>query len=107
MSLVRDSHYERGIALTGAGSFAEAMAEFKLAIQEDPEHAMAHQELLLPFYREDNVRDAEASARRALELNPALAVAELALCLIPELDRDGEAEEHFERALSLRPDDKQ
>jgi serine/threonine protein kinase len=90
----------------------EAIEWYRRAIEIDPEYALAYAGIadsssLLYMYREatpENLRRAEESSRKALELNPDLAEAHASFGLALSLrKRWKEAAEAFERALELDP----
>ena len=97
-----------------AGEWTDALAAFGSAINEDTTYAHAHAMLAVTIYlyahlqRDDrwdgNLQDAERSARRALQIDPAEAKACNILGQV--LDWQGRHDEslaHLERAVGLNP----
>jgi len=94
----------------------KAKASFQQAIQDDPQAAPAYAALAgmyifetysgtyLGVSRKEAAANARTAASKALELNPDLAEAHLAMTGIAEIDWDwAEAEKHYRRALVLEP----
>ena len=120
-TLIPEAHeeYLKGRYLWNKRTIANiknAIVHFERATQLDPEYAMAHLGLaealvLIPDYdpvirdQRETYEAAEKSARRALELNPALGQAHTTLgYILAEFDRWGEAEQEFKKSLELTPD---
>lgn len=94
----------------------KAIAFFEQAIARDPNYALAYSGLasayvILPFWTNANRHDATAKAKeaalKALELNPNLAEAHLALgkvLFFGEIDIPGATRE-YERAIELKPNE--
>jgi tetratricopeptide (TPR) repeat protein len=57
------------------GQLDEAVKEFTLALEKDPDHAMAHLGLGITYMQMERFADAEAEFNRTLELAPEMAVA--------------------------------
>jgi TolB-like protein len=97
-------------------SMREAIELYQAAIDRDPTFGLAHAGLaqahmLMPMFSDEPVHpsfaQAKASATRALQLNPDLAEAHAALGYIAfAYDWSWpRAEQHFQRAIALNPDD--
>ena len=97
----------------GTENQKKAIEYFKQAIALDPDYALAHAELSASYsYLVGGSRldpkeftpQAEAAARRSLELDEGLADAHLALANIKQNSWDwGVAEQHYKRAIELNP----
>lgn len=98
-----ENHYEMGLAYQREGAYAAAVTEFELAVRENPDHGLAHQELALSLYEIGDPTSAETSAKRALELSPSLSMARVGLALIlSSTGRDEEAEREYHVLLRER-----
>ncbi len=97
-------HLAEGDSLCAQSRFAEAEAEYRLAIQSEPGLARAHAGLGLALDRQDRHRTAEAACREAIRLDPrnAQAYANLGHALDNQ-ERYEEAEEACREALHLDP----
>ena len=93
-------------------SLEHARQMFNRAIEIDPDYALAYAgvadccSLLFTYFdaRESNVRQADATSQKALELEPELAEAHVARAIaLSLLKRNDEAEQHFEMAMKLDP----
>jgi TolB-like protein/Tfp pilus assembly protein PilF len=119
-----DSHpYDdclRGRFSAEKGELRKSIAYFQHAIQEDPTYALAYAGLAnsyislgQPWFREGDMRprdvlpQAEAAARKALEIDDSLGQAHLALARVIQLyDWDWQAvEKEYRRALELNQND--
>jgi tetratricopeptide (TPR) repeat protein len=91
------------------GKYAEAVAEYRKAIEKNPKaidlHYRLGRALLLQSHDPANLEQARKEFEAELSLNPSDAVAEyqVAQVLIAE-QKKPEAAAHFERAAELRPD---
>jgi TolB-like protein/Tfp pilus assembly protein PilF len=94
----------------------KAKANFQQAIRDDPQAAPAYAALASVYIfetytgtylgtsRKEAAANARSLARKALELNPDLVEAHMAMTGIAEIDWDwAEAEKHYRRALLLEP----
>jgi protein O-GlcNAc transferase len=93
-----------GVTLQYMSRMAEAEANYRRAIQINPEHTNAHNNLGAAFLKSGRLTEAEASCRRALQINPDNADAHNNLGnTFKEQGRSAEAEDSFRRALQINP----
>ena len=102
-----------GLAYGSAERFRDAIAAFQGVLKLDPTSALANQNIatillkearLKPAAGAANVREAEQAARRAIDLDPALAKAYTTLGVIQaQTNRKSEAIDNWKRAVSLDP----
>ncbi len=91
-----------GNAYTIAGRFADAATIFRRLLAADPNNAVAHQDLGIAQLQLKDLRNAEVSLRRAIQLDPALAGAYTALgVVLANTGRVPEAIETWKRAVAL------
>jgi tetratricopeptide (TPR) repeat protein len=97
-------HQQRGNAAAAAGDLPGAVAEFRLAVAEDPLYAAARVNLGLALLRAGDLAAAEEQLRRALALAPRGAAVRAALGYL-EAGRGAHAEavEHYRAALAADP----
>jgi TolB-like protein len=100
----------------GIENLRTAITHYQQAIALDPEYALAYLglaegQVLIPDYdpvmtdQREIYLAAEASARKALELDPSLGQAHTTLAyILQELDRWGEAEAEFKKSVEMAPD---
>jgi arylsulfatase A-like enzyme/Flp pilus assembly protein TadD len=89
-------------ALTMAGRNAEAIRAYARLLQLDSNNASAYENMGVAQLQARDVRSAEASLRRALQLDPDLPAAHTALgVLLAQTGRKPEALEHWKRAAAL------
>lgn len=85
-------------------AFAAARRELLHLLEADPRRAAAHHDLGLVAYLSGNWTDAEASYRRAVELDTGFAEAQHGVCIsLVRLDRCGDAVRSCQACLDLRP----
>jgi tetratricopeptide (TPR) repeat protein len=65
-----DSHYNRGVEFYDRGRLAEAIREYRMAIEDDPKHARAHFNLGVCFHDQGKLEDAAAEYGIVLRLSP-------------------------------------
>ena len=100
-----EAHNAMGIALTGEGRFAEAIAHGLEAVRLKPEYAEAFNNLGNLLFQQRNWKEAQTYYLRALELKPDYAEANYNLG--NSLAQEGKLESaisYFSAALRLRPD---
>jgi predicted O-linked N-acetylglucosamine transferase (SPINDLY family) len=102
-----DTLFNQGNALKDAARLDEAIASYRRALAQDPDHVAAHLNLGSALLEQGKRADALASFRRALVLDPDLAEAHhnlgIALLQAGEL---ASARTALERFLQLRPGDR-
>jgi tetratricopeptide (TPR) repeat protein len=82
----------------------EAAAAFRRALQVDPNHAPAHQNLGILALRLGDMRTAQDSLSRALALNPRLPLALNTMgVLYARQGDDARAVDHWRRAVDIDP----
>jgi arylsulfatase A-like enzyme/Tfp pilus assembly protein PilF len=93
-----------GIALADERRVEEAAAAFRRALQVDPNHAPAHQNLGILALRLGDMRTAQDSLSRALALNPRLPLALNTMgVLYARQGDDARAVDHWRRAVDIDP----
>ena len=100
-----DAHFELGLAEGQLGNLDAAAAQFRKAIQLDPQMASAYSRLGVTLRRQGNHKAALAEFRKAAELDSKNAQAQYELGM--ELKADGDmaaALAAFQRAVDLKPD---
>ena len=91
-----------GNAYTVAGRFGEASATFRRILTADPNHALALQDLGIVQLQSKDLPGAEASLRRAVQLDPTLAGAYTALgVLFATTGRRADAIDAWQRGAAL------
>ena len=97
--------YNLGIALYDGGDISGAIAQYKIAIQTDPDRAAAHNNLGDALLKQGNIHEAIQSFHRALDLKPDFAEAHNNIGnAFFKLGKIDEASHGFHRALTLNPD---
>jgi tetratricopeptide (TPR) repeat protein len=91
------------------GKYAEAVAEYRKAIEKNPKaidlHYRLGRALLLQSHDPSNLEQARKEFEAELSLNPSDAVAEYQVAeVLTAEQKKSEAAGHFERAAELRPD---
>jgi arylsulfatase A-like enzyme/Tfp pilus assembly protein PilF len=95
-----------GNAYVMAGQFADGAATFRKLIAADPSNALAYENLGMAQFQAKDVKGAEASLRRAIELDGGLGGAYTALgVVLATTGRTPEAIDAWKRALTLDPSD--
>jgi tetratricopeptide (TPR) repeat protein len=94
-----------GITLAQQGRLEEAIADFRRALEINPDLAQAHHNLGIALQEQGRLEEAVASYRRALELKPDYTTAYHYLgTALKDLNRLDEAVACYRRALELKPD---
>lgn len=97
--------FERAMALLEQTRYDEGIALLEQVALHAPEATAAHINLGIAYGRVDRLEEAEASIRRALELNPRHPVAHNELgMLYRRMGRFAEARASYEAALAAYPD---
>jgi len=91
-----------GTELYNAERYADAIDQFRLALEINPYSDEAHASVGMAQYKLDKKAPAEASFRRALRLNPRNMLARNGLALVSSDER--ERAEQLEAAISYNPD---
>ena len=94
-----------GVALDDAGDISGAIAQYKIAIQTDPDRASAHNDLGSALLKFGKIHEASQNIHRALELKPDFADAHnnLGNVLFNQGKTDA-AIHYFRHSLTLNPD---
>jgi Tfp pilus assembly protein PilF len=102
------SDFDRGLAYAEKGAFAEAIPHFERAIEARPENAEAHYNLALCYENTKDVPKAEASYKKAIELDSKLVDARVRLgaLYLQDPPRPKEAIAALEPALEMEKPDK-
>ena len=91
-----------GNAYSMAGRAADAASTFRRLLTADPKNALAYQNLGMVQLQARDVKNAEVSLRRAIDLDPSLAAAHTALgVLFATTGRKAEAIAAWEKAAAL------
>lgn len=99
-------HLLRGRMAFAAGRFADAAAEFDLAVKADPKSARARVNLGTALAQNGDVEGAIEQYRAALRLDPESSAAHYNLgALLAQQGRADEAIRHFAEALVIDPED--
>jgi len=99
---------DRALDFYRQGRFEEAIAEWKKALELDPQDAAAISNLGAALHGAGRIEDAAREFARALELDPDNVRAHTNMGIaLARSKRYDEAARHFERALELRPGDAQ
>ncbi len=95
-----------GNAYTMAGRLSDAAAIFQRLIAQDPSDALAYENLGMTQLQENDARSAEASLRRAIQLDASLSGAYTALgVVLANTGRVPEAVDAWKKALTIDPAD--
>jgi tetratricopeptide (TPR) repeat protein len=96
-----DSHYNRGVEFYDDGRLPDAIREYQLALQDNPENLRAHYNLAVCFHDQGKKDDAAAEYGEVLRLDPANARALVSLASIrADEKKDAEAKELLEKAVA-------
>ncbi|MBN1661753.1 MAG: tetratricopeptide repeat protein [Anaerolineae bacterium] len=100
-----EEHFQRGNEYTQQGMFDEAIAEYQVAIEADPENVSALTNLGVAFYNVGRLQDAVDQYQRALEIAPndADIHSNLAAAYV-QLGQLDAALEEYQAAVRLDPD---
>jgi protein O-mannosyl-transferase len=98
------AHNNLGLALAERGAFAEAIEEFRIAVEIDPAFVEAHTNLGNFLARRGSPEEAVSHLRRALEIDPTFASAQHTLgVILADRGESDKAIEHFRKALQTNP----
>jgi tetratricopeptide (TPR) repeat protein len=101
-----EHHYSEGVALQARGDLAQAIAEFRKAIELRPHYADAHLKLAMGLHLAGDLDAAIAEYRQALRLkttDPAMAHSDLGIALAAKGDLSGAVAEQ-RQSIRLRPE---
>ena len=99
------AHRELALAADANGDRPEAVRQFRLAVELDPEDPLLHLSLAMALDRAGNPRDALPALGEALRLDPRLAQAHYIMgTLLERAGRDAEAIERFTAAATHDPE---
>jgi Flp pilus assembly protein TadD len=97
--------FERAVLLLQQGRYDDGIALLLKVTEEAPDVTSAHIDLGVAYGRINDLERAEASIKKALELNPRHPVAHNELgILYRKTGRFGQARKSYERALNFQPD---
>jgi tetratricopeptide (TPR) repeat protein len=100
------AHNRRGELLSEADQGADALLEFQVAIEHDPQNSLALHNRAVTSAQQNNFDAALADFNRVIELNPGLAVAYRNRAeLLAAQGKSEEAIADFSRAIETLPDD--
>jgi len=95
-------YYDKGIAYANKGMLDEAIAEFKKAIQINPNDAMAHNNLGNAYANKGMLDQAIAECKKAIQINPNYATAHMNLAVAYYYKEEYSlAIKHCDRAIEL------
>ncbi|MCP3981256.1 MAG: tetratricopeptide repeat protein [bacterium] len=98
------AHHTRGTALAAEGRDAEALVEFRRAVEADPQEPSAHLNVGHAEARLGNLDAARAAFEEALRLDPEYAAAHYNLgTVLSRTARDEDAVRHYEHATLIQP----
>jgi Tfp pilus assembly protein PilF/peroxiredoxin len=94
-----------GILAAREGHTDEALRNFQHALQIDPDHVIALQNLGNAYRQDKNWENAKSTLQRAVELNPENAEANYSLGMVfAQLGDTEHAQEYLQNALAARPE---
>lgn len=100
-----DVHHNLGYALRKKRLYAEALQEYRIALQQDPKIASAHDGIGMIHMEMGNVAAAIPELREALRLDPSRRITRVNLGLaLAQTKQYSEAVEQFEEALRAKPE---
>ena len=106
--LLIDTLTNQGIAMGSAGRFADAVSSFRQALELDPAHVVARQNLATALYDSGDIPGALAEAREAAALDPGHAPSyDLIGRALALQGRYDEAIAELQQALRLSPNDRE
>jgi tetratricopeptide (TPR) repeat protein len=98
------AHCDLGSALIGLGRFEEAQAEYRMALEIQPNYALAHHNLGTALSRLGRFDEALAEYRKALQIQPDDVEVHCNVgAALTRLGRFDEALAHYRKALEIRP----
>src|SRR5206468_4928637 len=101
-----NAHNNRGIIFLGKGEFDRAIAEFKAAMQDNPEFAEGYVNIARAYWQKGDDASAIDNLQKAGRINPRMKEVPLMLGNVALKAGDLKAaEQHFLKALELEPND--
>ena len=98
-------HYQRAIAFQHGGDLDNAIAEYRAALQENPDYGAVHNDIAAALATQGRMAESVPHFRRALEFNPNDPSVHLNLAMALEsLGRLEESHEQYREVLRLSPD---
>ncbi len=100
----RDAHFGMGLILSDELKYAEAIAEYQLALNDDPLYEEAYTNMCVTYMKMNDLKAAAEACRKGLLINPFFPEARynLALALSQDGDEEGAIRE-YEQLLSTVP----
>lgn len=96
--------FEKGVTLYGAGQYNEALAEFKIALEKDPQQPGILARIGDCYAKLDNNAEAIAAYDKALEMSPNdTSLYTNKGVLLNKIGKSAEAQKMFEKAAELNP----
>jgi len=96
-----DSHYNRGVELYDEGKLADAIREYRMAIEDNPSNVRAHYNLAVAYHDEGKKADAAGEYEKVLKLDSDNARALVSLAsLKADEGKDAEAVGLLDRAAA-------
>lgn len=100
-------HFKAGNEAMRRGDLERAVAEYREAVEGDPEYALGRYNLGLALVRSGRPEEAVEAFEAALELDPEYRDAHFNLAMaLADLGRPEEAVDHFERTYRIDPQDR-
>jgi superkiller protein 3 len=100
------NEYERAVALNRAGNYQGALMELEPLVAKDPRQWVVHYQLGVAYEGLKRDQEAEASYKKAIELNPSNAQLYVAMgAFFIKTGRPDMARQQFDVAAQLSPDD--
>jgi tetratricopeptide (TPR) repeat protein len=101
--LSAEQHFSLGILFASAGSFSQAIPEFKAALQADPANDAAAYNLALSYQQSGNPKEAINVIQSTLQQKPSAALYNLLASLEEGTGNYVQAARDFKRAVDLNP----
>jgi Flp pilus assembly protein TadD len=97
-------HFQKGNELAGQGKFAEAIGEYQLALEENPDNVSALVNLGVAYYNAGQLEDAVGQYQKALQIAPndADIHSNLGAAYVQQGNLDAGLEE-YQKAVELDP----
>lgn len=105
--LSAEQHFSLGILFSSAGSFSQAIPEFKAALQADPANDAAAYNLALSYQQSGNIKEAINVIQAASQQKPSAALYNLLASLEEGTGNYVQAARDFKRAVDLNPENEE